>query len=280
MQYENSMAYKRVVTIFGAFSALQILSVKSGVRNACRISVKRQNLPNVYRLLDSLSLCGVVGHRSLEAYSGSSLPSEWGRPAKVKVGLESKVHVYISDSISDAEDVRQREENDDCVGAGLVFGYPLCCIEGFKFLNPPLDPVFEQYSSGINYPWQLNVSMFHLGLSLIPHVPCSATCKPSLEMAASCFSLLTESSREDAQELKDFLSRSAVIHTPDFGVYIFRYKYFENTTLHLTEHELAGRIVDQSNNIFQVGPMFIGKDHFTLNESTWTINSAKIYAFN
>jgi hypothetical protein len=100
---------------------------------------------------------------------------------------------------------------------GKLMGYPKCCLKfgnylqnlkgdpnNFGFKNPAV----ESLKRSKHFAWQLNV----FTVSLLPHYPCSLTCKKSIAYVDKVFACLDYIDKERSIFLKNYLTEPASLY--------------------------------------------------------------------
>ena len=100
---------------------------------------------------------------------------------------------------------------------GKLMGYPECCLQfgdylqnlegdsnNFGFKNPAV----ESLKRSKRFDWRLNV----FTVSLLPHYPCSLTCKKSIAYVDKVFACLDYIDKERSIFLKNYLTESASLY--------------------------------------------------------------------
>lgn len=142
----------------------------------------------------------------------------------------------VSRSMEDAEKWKKAFYGSDHKTMGKLLGYPECCIEFFcKTFPHEYDPV---WSAGINtkhilcaennqkllmleemYP-ECNMMLRYFGLRAIPHLPCSFTCRESIDLAEMFLGYISQKNL-----LLDFLE-SGIMWDAWKGMAIIKTPYF------------------------------------------------------
>lgn len=93
---------------------------------------------------------------------------------------------------------------------GKLMGYPECCLRFGNYLNNNnndpnnfgfKNPAVESLKRSKHFAWQLNV----FTVSILPHYPCSLTCKKSIAYVDNVFSFLDYIDKERSLYLKNYL---------------------------------------------------------------------------
>jgi len=100
---------------------------------------------------------------------------------------------------------------------GKLMGYPECCLKfgnylqnlegdpnNFGFKNPAV----ESLKRSKHFAWQLNV----FTISVLPHYPCSLTCKKSIAYVDKMFTCLDYIDKERSMFLKSYLTEPASLY--------------------------------------------------------------------
>lgn len=150
---------------------------------------------------------------------------------------------------------------------GRLLGYPDCCIKFFRSkhdkkllplktkentktkIDYKLNYLFNFDSriktEDINYVDRLYQNKYQCwNKYLIPHMPCSFDCKPSMEYASKLFSMIEKEFPEYAKELKLYLS-SPILFINDYEFMVFEGKVLENNTIQYKNLLRVNNLIDK-----------------------------------
>lgn len=184
-----------------AWSELEVASVSSGVRDSALLVLTADE----------------IGQASADcAFNGlqASVVGRCGDGFRVAIhrpGLSATWHRAWMAS------------DDDLIGSML--GFPKCCRDFFlrEWRDRGSYDVTHAMST-LDGPWQSNILMRWMGVRLVPHLPCSASCSATLDLAERYLAVAQETGI-DVSPLKailslpvthDALNGVAIISTPHF----------------------------------------------------------------
>jgi len=183
-----------------AWQQLEVLSVSEAMRSSALISVSPEDLPTLSRAAAAQNLLVT--------------PLCFGRVAVHRPGLVNAWHRAYAAS--------------DSAEMGRMLGYPACCVEHFMATWAIGKTETIQTQRTAQGPSGTNLMLRWLGVRLVPHLPCSADCEASVEVACQ-FSLLATKHGlvEERDAIVDLLSLPArysalhgvgVVTTPHFRI--------------------------------------------------------------
>lgn len=141
-----------------AWAELEILSVSSGVRPSALLHLTPAELVQATR--DGAGQGLVV---TPLAWDGTHLRAALGRPSTAGAWLE----VWAC---------------GDDAAIGELLGFPACCREHFaRTWGRGLSDTVTTMAA-VDGPPEANLMLRHLGVRLVPHLPCSAACEATVEL--------------------------------------------------------------------------------------------------
>ncbi len=183
------------------------LSVINDLRPCMRFAIDKERFLLLRKVLPKLNLKMII-------YNYKAV----GKPVCV-VGKDSSIlkKAYLSD-----------KDNQSKLGEYL--GYPSCCIESFQENKKSVNtiPILTKQNSKKNdyrlnylFNFDTRIQTWNLGFLnkikkerycdydkyIIPHIPCSFDCKPSLKYANSLMKIMSREFTEYSKELKTYLNR-------------------------------------------------------------------------
>ena len=191
-------------------------SVAAGFRPAALIQVEPQRLPEAMREFARQDLTFIP--QTLQ----NTDPA--GYAAAVREGFDMNRPWCYRGLVTRSDSPQEMPDSDAELGA--LLGYPPCCIGFFGetwVRDRHLDTTWPQamrsgveaedrilnireWDSGTNVVWRW------LGLRMVPHLPCSFTCKASAESALSFKSLMDPEGRETMEEMLSWPLEWSVLH--------------------------------------------------------------------
>jgi hypothetical protein len=126
-----------------------------------------------------------------------------------------------------ATDWHSAWEGPDNEAVGRLLGFPECCIDFFDTAwvqTGARDVTFRM--AEVDGPWEANTMLRHLGVRLVPHLPCSASCGATVDLARAMHTA-GRAHKADVAALEavlrlpvshDASSEVAIVETPYFRV--------------------------------------------------------------
>jgi hypothetical protein len=217
---------------------LEILAVKSGIKNLMRIHLANQE---EYQILESF-----CAKNSLQlAHSQFRLKLSWTNeigdrfyedvPWEDTSAEEFVAYLTKNDSMSLSRSVTIEMEGTH-TEAGLLYGYPKCCCENYEVISNGEEwvEVLSKNSHGIFFsPWANKLAYLVHGFTLFPdYFPCGYSCVSTMELSKKYFKLGLECGLEAFVQMQlDFMSRTYLVG-PD-SVFSFEGGWVDDGVLHL-----------------------------------------------
>jgi hypothetical protein len=236
---------------WGEVQLQEMRLVAAGLKPACRIGVRRAQLPALSDTLNRLSLKMVVGYDAIfsQPVPGRQGYSEWCQRMPAIPDSEERCYAYIAPDRFLGQRLRRLDEALNDWQVGEVLGYPQCCIKAFcepdEADEKGRDPVLIRYPDDSPISWYLNVSLLCFGFSLLTHIPCNPHCEGSMEMAQTYFTCLSAQQPAVAEKLRQMLC-NRVIHTQTLGVLAFIADEYREPSSSL---EVKDIVMSQSDSI-------------------------------
>jgi hypothetical protein len=180
----------RFAQVSSSWQKMEIWLVSLGFKPSALLVVSPEQLATIFRESQLLGLSLTVLARqgaASNSYSATSVPYVEGQICK-----ENLVGRWIT----------AWDSNDD-MEIGALLGYPICCREFFKKVwvdGEYIDTTWHQAKNTANpdsgmvinlYPDPAcNVTLRHLGLRWVSHLPCSFRCSPTIAMVVEFASAL------------------------------------------------------------------------------------------
>lgn len=215
----------------GRGEAQQLQLVAAGLLPACRLRIRRERLPLMAELASRLSIKMIVGFDAIVMREDMGQcgfgQKAWRQPLSPHENADCYVY-FCTDHIY-GQKLRRADEAGDYCEAGGLLGHPSCCAHALSDHRrnvEELDPVLRNYDDQLPISWHLNVSLLCFDYYLLPYVPCTANCEPSMGLARKYHDFVSDVRPALASELKQALS-TWVLHTDALGVAAFtaREKY-------------------------------------------------------
>jgi hypothetical protein len=136
---------------------------------------------------------------AMRTRSGDGTPAllEWADASHLSGVADAEGFVAVASSEALAVKVLavDRSPDDHCAELGSLLGYPLCCVERIAAVGESAIDAYAESIAAWRYDgaFQLiDASGYRDGRALISHLPCSAECRCSLELARSCLPVAAE----------------------------------------------------------------------------------------
>jgi len=115
----------------------------------------------------------------------------WASDTNLNAATDTDGFVAVAHSRATANLVLavDRSPEQHCAELGTLLGYPRCCADRIAALGEPAIDDYAETVSHWNYsgPFRLiDTAGYASGRALISHLPCSSTCRYSLELAQCC----------------------------------------------------------------------------------------------
>lgn len=202
---------------------VHLAAVVSGVRPCGRVVVAPSRVSAQVGLLRRLGLHVAV-------LSPGEVPRDLDRGYG---GVEQTAHVFFARDEATALEAASLERafatghgsgamqaDEFARRMGRVLGYPGCCVDAFVAAGPlasTADLLRAAHARSRAFAWELNCLDPLSPVTLIPHVPCSFDCEPSIRMARRVLGLLPRVYPFLDGAARDLLSRRALLF-PDGGI--------------------------------------------------------------
>ena len=133
----------------------------------------------------------------------------------------------------------------------MALGYPECCAAFFQKYHQEQEKKNNDYvlptlkeSQGFAFPFQTNVAVRFLDLTLLNHFPCNFNCRKSIEIANKNLGIIGKHSAELRNILEGML-KGAVLYTETQGIFALRYASLKGNNL-----SFQGMMASESNEIY------------------------------
>ncbi len=185
----------RIRAISRAWKRAEINSVSAGLRSA---SIQIISPDELGQLKNSCFERGLVvepiGKVSISnSYSASSNTPSEGEPYNLRV-------VVTTPASARAFMTAYKSSDNDAIG--MMLGYPKCCREFYMgtWEKGSVDPTWYMTDHSVG-PVEVNILLRWFGVRLIPHMPCSFSCRDSEDLGKSFKSLLPDPEKDWTVEL-------------------------------------------------------------------------------
>lgn len=214
----------------GRLQAQELLLTSVGVKPGGRTRVLRSELGHFASVARRHNLNFTVGWNAVEVADTPGRPGygEWAQWQPAVADADQQFYVYFARDPLVPQELRTADEEGDDCKLGSMLGYPPCCVRHFQELrglsrgddDDAIDPVLASLDDDRPIAWPVNVSLISQDRTLLSHVPCSAECKPSLDLAMRYLDVLFQTERATASELARTLV-GHVIYSRYLGVVRF-----------------------------------------------------------
>jgi len=215
-----------------AYYDLELRTVEAGMRQCTTRHVAPDDIGRVARDLARRGLT-LLPLTRVGTYSGFA-----HRHPPVVPGRPWNWYCVVGISAAACEQFAAASDAGDHAAIGRLLGYPECCLQFFKDVwigQRIIDPIFEQAAAyRLEHDGQravlddtarpeLGVHLRYIGVRLVPHLPCSYSCGPSLDMARQWLGM-TGAAGEVITELLGLPYRwscykgIAIVDTPAFRI--------------------------------------------------------------
>lgn len=217
---------------------LEILAVKSGIKNVMRIHLANQE---EYDILESFCSQNSL----LLAHSQFRLKLSWTNeigdrfyedvPWEDTSAAEFVAYLTKSDSHSLSRAVNIEREGTH-TEAGLLYGYPKCCCENYEVISNGEEwiEVLSKNSHGTFFsPWANKMAYLVHGFTLFPdYFPCGYSCASTIDLSKKYFNLGLECGLEGFVQMQlDLMSRTYLVGSD--GILSFEAELEDTGVLHL-----------------------------------------------
>jgi hypothetical protein len=176
--------------VFPSLAAIEVLDVVSWQ------SLPRSAVVDLTLLLG----CGKPAVRTrIMSHQGTPSLERWAAWVGLALACDQEGYVAIASAASQAKEVLRvdrcpvRHERE----LGRLLGYPECCTAAAAAVGEAELDAWAAVAGGWTYPAAfrlLQPSGYASGASLLSHIPCSATCRPSLDLALEAWSFISHGS--------------------------------------------------------------------------------------
>ena len=183
--------------------ALELLELKSGLKDNARFVVSESNLPTYYKILKPLGLRMALSQFAVvpvESKSNVKVPEYNDYMRRVSKNSAAKDKHFIM-YVSSKDPLVLAENETNHIAMGRLLGYPECCIQDFavraqnsnkesvKLLFNDL-ALLHSKSDLRAHPFLMNLLYKDDSIKLLSHVPFSLECEKSRKLASMRFNLL------------------------------------------------------------------------------------------
>jgi len=206
--------------------SLEILYVIEGLKPCARILAFEDELGKVTDFLNENKIYyAISGFKVLK----QTLQSDFYSDKSIKIDKSDSrkgyFFVYLSKEKNFAEKAKLAESKNQHFELGLLLGYPKCCCDffekNFDKSNTDLTLKTLKYSTGIEFPFYMNIAARHFDVSLLSHFPHSFQCEPSIDIAKNNLKIISRHSKQLANMFSGIL-QSAVAYTANEGIFLLR----------------------------------------------------------
>lgn len=158
------------------WNELEVLSVSSGLRSSALVTVSIEDLVRATRAVSMQNLELTVLGKVMIAETYTSASGTSGQPGM-------RVAVHRPGLRTSWLEAWEGAGDQDKIGA--LLGFPPCCIEHFKrtWVERRLqDPTHSVLGNGIDGPAEVNILLRWIGVRLVPHLPCSFSCRATSDL--------------------------------------------------------------------------------------------------
>ena len=263
--------------------SLDVIYVLDGKKPCSRIIVSEEKIPETRNILENLGLKISISDFKIKKESDYLRGySDKGFILDKNSSEKGNFFVYISKSHEFAEKAKILEEKNDHISLGKILGYPDCCVKFFsdnfpeesKKKNDYVFPALKN-SSVRKFPFENNIAIRHMDISLLSHFPCSFNCEKSAEIGKRNLNVIQKISPQ-VSEIFEKMLKCPVIYTEDEGIFILQnaklsenkigYGTFIASSQGRLHNHLANNheILIRKNNGFSVGNISISGDSFAM----------------
>jgi hypothetical protein len=184
----------RIQRIGHAWSEIEWRSIIAGIRKCALTSVPADQL--VERSTgwagDGLSTMPVAMSGVAPGYASTSVAPRTGQPFEYRVAIGA---------LADVAALKHAIDAGDDGSMGRLLGFPACCIAFFRTTwvedacvdttwamaagSASADESGRQIEIDADTPFQANILWRWMGVRAVPHLPCSFTCRVTVEFAMS-----------------------------------------------------------------------------------------------
>lgn len=218
-----------LIEIFRSLAkSLDVLYVIKGDKPAGRIIASEGDLDSYKRFFKKHDIHYSLSDYKLRKETDENKYSNKGVALPRDSEEKGELFIYFSKDKALAEKAKHAEKDSDHKELGRMLGYPECCTDFFNKEFPKQSRYKNDYvlaslreSKGFIFPFQNNISIRHLDLSLLSHFPCNLNCPKSKEMAGKNFELLEKDS-PDLARISEGMLKGAVVFTSNRGIFLLR----------------------------------------------------------
>jgi hypothetical protein len=194
----RAMWEPRVSRIGTAWAEIEWRSVTSGIRRCALTSVSSEHLVqrSAQWAVGGLSTIPVAMSGTSPGYASTSIAPRVGEPFEYRVAVGF---------LEDVAALKRAIDAGDDASMGRLLGFPACCIAFFRrtwvdegcvdttwamaAASSPADDTGRLVEISADTPYQANILWRWMGPRAVPHLPCSFTCRATVDFANALMAL-------------------------------------------------------------------------------------------
>lgn len=227
---DNNNEISDLGKIIGKYTYTEFFAVREGIKPLMRTMISLYDYTKLKEVCKKSKLCIRHSKNILKFHSSSGgvVRWSWGNNRN----KSAKIIVYISKDLGLIKKVAELENNIDLekeYRLGIVFGYPLCCVESYRNTLSKTGKVSTPHDIYRNTRGRMSFLTNNIFLEsafkdrprLVSYIPCSYNCHKSIMDARVLFRILREKHPILANEIKNLLT-CPILYINLNNVFVFK----------------------------------------------------------